>query len=208
MKTLAWITLFFLSANSFAELTIRSSLEDVSLFYYPHTNSEKSVKKFLGKLPLKIKKRQGKNRNLLRLEVYKRGYMPKEILIADQIDHTREINVELDELKLSEHFHNNDLSFLAAEQIIDDIVVIQNLLAQKKLTDADVMIKKLEKDYQDSISVRVLRANHTFLKGELSQSKILYSKILSDIPKDRGELKKMVEQMMKSLNFLSYGGKR
>lgn len=206
MKVTAWIALFIFSAGIKAELTIRSKIDNVELYYFPKSKVKKRV--HLGTLPLTIRKKQFRNKDLIHLEIYKKGFIPKQLMIADIVDKTREITIELDEIQINDDSNGFDLSLVAAEQLVDQIVVIQNYLQQRKLAKAEVLIESLEKKYKNSISIRVLRANLIFLKRDYAKSKALYSEILSDIPADRVELRKMVVQMMESLKLVSYGGGR
>ena len=178
------------------ELKIDSNKKD-SKVYSVGPNGENLE---LGTTPLTIKKFESKSHPTIL--ILKKGYVPVYIPISQKLKSKVSIMVNLKALNVWSLSQYKNESQKLAEDLLDQVLLIQSLLDSRKVEMAIPMIQDLKRSYPKSISVGVLYANSLLMSGKRQLAQAYYEDLLEKIPDNRSILKKMVRTLNNKLKAL------
>ncbi len=188
-----WIFLLLIPFQVQAlQLEIRSSHDGAAVF---EMKDEEKI--LLGKTPLKLDQFDNQNSRLLVVE--KKGFVPVYFPVSNKL--TDHVVSKIKLVKINE-WEPDSLKYelsQKAEAVVDDILLAQFLLDQRRTAEATVKLDELKASYPDNVSIGIIYANSLLLQGKVQEAKTYYEALLNRIPDERKVLKDMVTKMFNNL---------
>ena len=87
-----------------------------------------------------------------------------------------------------------------AEQQIEEILTVQLLLDQKKLSEALAKSEDLKRSYPSSTGVQLVYANALLMNGQFDKATTLYTALIAELPESKVALKSSLQTLVQKLN--------
>lgn len=184
----------FVSFSAFSEVQISTSEKGVEVSL--RDERDEVVSKF-GTTPVSLKPGDLKVGHILVVE--KSGFAPVYIPIMSEFKSDSKIRVKLKKLEEMIHPDLEKKTTDAAEGIIDQIFITQNLIEQKKYYEALISAENLRLNYPNSLAVKLVYSNALLMNGARDKALAHYNFILNELPPQRTLMRESIENLKKRI---------
>jgi hypothetical protein len=194
MMKVFFIFVLFSSFNAFSGVSLLTSEKNTSVYLKDESDE---IVKALGATPLKIEHEDLPIGKILVFE--KAGYGTVYFPIINGFEKDSIVKVRMKKL---DEMISPDLKKIAreeAELLVDEIMLVQQLIEQKKIAQAIVMSENLKEKYPESQSVKLIYANALLMSGSRAKAVAQYELLLKELPEGRRLMRESIENVVKKI---------
>ncbi len=186
------LLLFILSTACLAK-SIEISSQPKEAEVYLVKNGQKTA---MGKTPFLAAVLDLENAHFM---IEKKGYSPVYLVIGEDSKERNFYQVTLPPLIDYVAPIQADIIKNRSDELIGSILYTQLLIDKNDHDQADRLLNKLEREYENSIAVKMLRANYQFKKGAFRDSIALYKQLSVSLKPEQENLKTLIDTFLKQV---------